>query len=1073
MIATSPFERNSANQPSPRWLRSGGLLRAWYLLVLLGGLWTKAAQETAFHYNGDVSASVGAVAGNYDFQFALFEAETGGTQIGTTTSVTGVPVSQGKFHLLLDFENADLFANAVWIRIAYRVTGSGSAFTTIAVRDPVYPAAQALFAQRALTVSANGIGTTQLANNSVATAKIADSAITGAKIANATITAAKIAGGAGSGLDADSVDGLTSAAFWQKAGNLTTVPGTDFVGTRDNQALEFKVNNIRALRIDPNSSAANFTAGSPTNKIEGGAVGAVISGGGVATEPNRIMASYAAISGGQMNTIQTNAYAANIAGGRANLIDQSAAYSTISGGRGNIIQTNTINSSVGGGLGNIIKGSVNYSVISGGISNIIESSASYTAVNGGRMNFILAGAQATSIAGGAFNVVQPGVTYATIGGGRSNLLGTNASYATIGGGSKNAIQYNAKYSTIGGGEGNIIESSALFAVINGGQSNLLDRAASFAGINGGELNVIGQRATYTSILGGKTNVIQSDALYSWIGGGGSNSIFTTTDHGIILGGFGNVIQANADYGLILGGISNVVSGKHGIAAGRRAKATHLGSTVLSDSTDADFASTANDQFSIRANGGIRLETGAQPLSWNGSAVLSAASALDASKVTTGTLPDARLATTIARVTDVNSSSNSLIATINALTAQLNTVAANLAVVSNTASAMPGATFASTSPNDAGFVAQGLKFISTIPAPAWSSSLAAGVPSGRTKHSTTWTGQEMIVWGGNLASGLYSGSGGIYRPEIDTWTPVSTAASPSARSGHSAVWTGSELLVWGGFSGSTYLNTGGQYSLVNQGWRSFGTAGSPVPRAAHVAVWTGSRMLISGGQSSSIGVIGDNFLYDPVARTWAAIGLSGGPAARYGATAVWTGNRAIIWGGEGASDYLNSGGRLLFNAGGDSATAWSATSVTGAPSARSGHTAIWTGSRMIIWGGSRNGVFLGDGASYDPVADVWTALPALDAPTARGMHTAIWTGSEMVVYGGETAAGAASTGAAYDPAANRWRSLGNPGTRQARSDASAIWTGSEMILFGGRASGVQLAALQRVAPQPAWYLYRKP
>jgi hypothetical protein len=46
--------------------------------------------------------------------------------------------------------------------------------------------------------------------------------------------------------------------------------------------------------------------------------------------------------------------------------------------------------------------------------------------------------------------------------------------------------------------------------------------------------------------------------------------------------------------------------------------------------------------------------------------------------------------------------------------------------------------------------------------------------------------------------------------------------------------------------------------------------------------------------------------------------------------------------------LNTGGR--YNA---STNSWTATSTTNAPSSRSGHTAVWTGSEMIVWGGEND------------------------------------------------------------------------------------------------------------------------
>ena len=78
--------------------------------------------------------------------------------------------------------------------------------------------------------------------------------------------------------------------------------------------------------------------------------------------------------------------------------------------------------------------------------------------------------------------------------------------------------------------------------------------------------------------------------------------------------------------------------------------------------------------------------------------------------------------------------------------------------------------------------------------------------------------------------------------------------------------------------------------------------------------------------------------------------------------------------------------------------WVATATTGAPSARAGHTAVWTGSRMIVWGGQDNSGVLNDGGQYDPVANTWTATTTTGAPSGRYLHTAVWTGSKMVVWG---------------------------------------------------------------------------
>jgi len=70
--------------------------------------------------------------------------------------------------------------------------------------------------------------------------------------------------------------------------------------------------------------------------------------------------------------------------------------------------------------------------------------------------------------------------------------------------------------------------------------------------------------------------------------------------------------------------------------------------------------------------------------------------------------------------------------------------------------------------------------------------------------------------------------------------------------------------------------------------------------------------------------------------------------------------------------------------------WTPTSFA-APDARYNHTAIWTGSEMIVWGGYPTTI---TGARYNPATDSWVATTITGAPIARYYHRAVWTGSEM-------------------------------------------------------------------------------
>ena len=403
--------------------------------------------------------------------------------------------------------------------------------------------------------------------------------------------------------------------------------------------------------------------------------------------------------------------------------------------------------------------------------------------------------------------------------------------------------------------------------------------------------------------------------------------------------------------------------------------------------------------------------------------------------------------------------------ITLLTATLNTLSNQLQAVNLT-----GLTVASTDLADAGLLAKGYVRYQNFAAPTWKNGTATGVPAARVAQGAAWTGTKLVVWGGFLGASTYSGSGAFYDPALDVWTTLQTVNAPAARRGHSAVWTGTSLLVWGGFNGS-YLATGAEYVDSTTTWAALPTLNAPDARDGHSTIWTGSRLVLFGGRNSG-GLLADGALYDPGAHLWAALPTSGAPIARFNATAVWTGTQFVIWGGQGDLGETATGA-ILPIAGGSTPGTWTGVNGTGALSARQGHSAVWTGNKILYFGGKQGSTFLGDGAAFDPANNTWTALPSLGAPSARSAHAAVWTGSEMVIYGGETAAGTTATAAAFNPTTGLWRTLSNGGGPQARSFSSAFWTGTELMLFGGLASGSPLAALQRLDPQPAWYLYRKP
>jgi N-acetylneuraminic acid mutarotase len=448
-------------------------------------------------------------------------------------------------------------------------------------------------------------------------------------------------------------------------------------------------------------------------------------------------------------------------------------------------------------------------------------------------------------------------------------------------------------------------------------------------------------------------------------------------------------------------------------------------------------------------------------------------AMIAASVTDGSISLNKLST-LARSTIQSAVDNTatLAARADDLSAQLTALSNRISSLSLSNLTVPaGLTASSTDPEDASLISQGyLAFNTTTPTP-WANGSTVNAPSPRYGHTAVWTGSAWIVWGGNLGGGVVSSSGAIYRPAIDTWTTLATFNNPSARNDHTAVWTGSEMIIWGGFGGGSYLGTGAKFNPATSQWTTNTLTGAPSARSGHVAVWTGTRMLIWGGRNSS-GLLNDGALYDPVADSWTALTLPSPPAARQDAGFAWAGDRLIIWGGTGSGAVaLRSGAQLLFASGAPSA--WSAMTLSSAPSARAKHSMVWTGQRILIWGGKSASAFVGAGASYNPAADQWQTISSTQAPTARAEAGTIWTGSEMLVLGGESSLGAQATSYAYEPALNRWRELANAGNSQARFGATAGWTGTEALLFGGRLGAQPLAFLQRVNPTPAFTFYRKP
>jgi hypothetical protein len=321
---------------------------------------------------------------------------------------------------------------------------------------------------------------------------------------------------------------------------------------------------------------------------------------------------------------------------------------------------------------------------------------------------------------------------------------------------------------------------------------------------------------------------------------------------------------------------------------------------------------------------------------------------------------------------------------------------------------------------------------------WRAMATSGAPTARTGHSATWTGTDLIVWGGAPTTM----AGGRYAPSTDTWRPTAVAGAPAGRTGHTAVWTGNEMIAWGGTVGLTAVATGGRYDPATDSWRATSTTGAPSARAGHVAVWTGAVMVVWGGVGDLSGG-----RYDPATDAWLPVSAAGAPVIEFGWSAAWTGTRMVVLGsvydysgGAGIPQPTKAVGALydpLADAWTPLATAFGAGSVM-----------LWSGAELFVLAGAT-------GSRYDPATDTWTALAQAGAPSSRSYPLVAWTGDRLIVWSGRVVdylgpATLVRDGGLYTPSTDGWSPMpvagADPGLQLG---AVSAWTGTELLVWGGQ------------------------
>ncbi len=274
---------------------------------------------------------------------------------------------------------------------------------------------------------------------------------------------------------------------------------------------------------------------------------------------------------------------------------------------------------------------------------------------------------------------------------------------------------------------------------------------------------------------------------------------------------------------------------------------------------------------------------------------------------------------------------------------------------------------------------------------------------------------------------------------------------------SVAWTGDELIVWGGEAGNEQARSadGAALDVATGTWRMVAPAGL-TPRSEHAAVWTGTSMIVLGGAGVYPSRPDDAAAYDPNVDRWRPL-----PPSPIGGTefpaAAWTGTEVLVWGGTRGGGVAPEARGAAYR---PATNRWRRIPNPPIPGRRQAASA-WTGCELVVFGGdpARFPIDGNTGAVYTPRTRTWRALPTPPFGTDLLYSTLrypqlVWTGREVILWGYlRTADGGIAPAAAYNPASDQWRRLPDPPLDfadpwEGSGGHQAVWAGDAMIATTG-------------------------
>ena len=99
-----------------------------------------------FTYQGQLKNGGVPAGGYHDFIFRLYDADTGGAQVGSDVVVASLLVNDGLFTAELDFGSGVFTGDALWLQVSVRDSDVGGAYSDLSPRQPLNAAPYALYA---------------------------------------------------------------------------------------------------------------------------------------------------------------------------------------------------------------------------------------------------------------------------------------------------------------------------------------------------------------------------------------------------------------------------------------------------------------------------------------------------------------------------------------------------------------------------------------------------------------------------------------------------------------------------------------------------------------------------------------------------------------------------------------------------------------------------------------------------------------------------------------------------------------------------------------------------------------